>query len=1057
MYDLKLAGAFVELSLDTTKYDTSVGRVFADLRRRSNPRIKLEVDSSGFRSAMSAVKAALDEIKRVPIAVAVSGGGGAGGGGGARSPRSPSGGTGAIEDRYFMKEYSGRVAAQRKSQQDAARSTTQQNAMQDRLLQQEYSGRVAYQKKKEQDAARSAAQLKSIEDRLLQQEYQGRVAHQKKLEQEATRAAAKTKADADRTAKELAAIEDKQLQKEYQGRVAHQKKLEQEALRSAAKKKADADRDAKQLAAIEARWLQREYQDRMAWEQKKDQATKRAASQKKAEADQTAKELAAIEDKWLQREYRERVAYQRKIAQEATRTARMSRQQFVTGVGTGIGLPFATSPQMLAGQAIGRSFRFVAESMVDATKTAIDLETQFTTLQRVSGLAAGEVGHLKQELFTLATSSGNAASLNDIIEIATVGSRMGVANKGGPQALLAFTKAMAQVKTVITDIPAEDLANRMARVLENFALGTEYAKGFGSAIVQMDNASTASASDILNITTRLSNLGQSLGMTLPQVIALSTSLRDAGLTAEVAGTAMGGIFTKMFTKSGKFADAIGMDMAEFEDALRKGPLVALGLVLEKMNSMKDVVGRTQLLGDFGIENQRQINALLSMASRLPEVTARTAEVNRQFQTGQAISEGVALTSNTTAASIERLGSALKGTADIFAGPFLGSLAEANDGLTEFLTFTNNAASSVGNLAPAGSLVDDLIKGTVAGSGAWLRLAGNKPEAPDAAALPALPPQPLPPKPFWLEQAEDTIRIAQNDKGRLADEATQKRAEADWLQRDTDRAMRLLKPGDAEGLKDANRKADLAARADAAAERAAHASEKAAKWLKEVTDDLAKMKAHPDEAAKAAAKGNGIFGGAKGGLALFLSSAQTNTNFFGGQVQAGIGRLAPAIRAAVQAPRDPKVMAGLLADLDKREKGEIAKTIRVWGGGPGQEAELARRAGGRATKRERLMRPGFAMALDDIIDAKAKFANQRAGLLAGAGGRWKGELRSGLSSAQVESDMMNEALNGGKTKEQELKIAKDSEIHLANIAKLLTDIKAAGAKGLWGAAKALLDP
>ncbi|MDR3638681.1 MAG: hypothetical protein P4L84_33050 [Isosphaeraceae bacterium] len=183
------------------------------------------------------------------------------------------GGTGGVEDRYAMREYQGRVAWQRKLEQDT-----------DRHLIREYQGRVRYEQKKETEQARAAA-----------------------------RAATTKQAEADK----LASIEASYQQKDYSRRVAHERRKEQDQARATTRAAASRQKDADKLSAIESGYIQRDYSRRVAYERRREQDQTRAANRAVALKDREQAQLKAVEDRWLRREQRDRVAFQRRKDEKA--------------------------------------------------------------------------------------------------------------------------------------------------------------------------------------------------------------------------------------------------------------------------------------------------------------------------------------------------------------------------------------------------------------------------------------------------------------------------------------------------------------------------------------------------------------------------------------------------------------------------------------------------------------------------------------------------------------------------------------------------------------------
>jgi TP901 family phage tail tape measure protein len=344
---------------------------------------------------------------------------------------------------------------------------------------------------------------------------------------------------------------------------------------------------------------------------------------------------------------------------------------FFSGLASGAGLPFTANPQMLAGEAI-------AGGLKAAVSTAIDLEHQFAQVRRIAGLSADEAQRLKANLLDLSTRQAGV-SVADLVSMTQIGGRMGIQ---GVDKLEGFAQGLARVKLVIQDIDTETLANNVARVLHEFQLGTEYVEGFGSALTAMDNASTASARDILDITQRLGGTAHAIGLTLPQVVALASVLKDVGLSNEVAGSSFSQIFRKMGSDSGKFAKQIGMDAKEFANVYRTDPMQALELVIKKFNEMQDTISGQEFLSDLGLKGVRVAGSLQQLAVAFDEVKKRTGTAAKETGTQRALGQAEAIVGETTQSALGKLGNALTGLADEVGQKFLPAIRDTTRGLMD---------------------------------------------------------------------------------------------------------------------------------------------------------------------------------------------------------------------------------------------------------------------------------------------------------------------------------------------------------------------------------------
>jgi TP901 family phage tail tape measure protein len=322
---------------------------------------------------------------------------------------------------------------------------------------------------------------------------------------------------------------------------------------------------------------------------------------------------------------------------------------FLQGVWMGAGLPYAANPAMMAGELVGAGLR-------GSVGQAMHIQSSMASLRRVGGFSTEETGELEKNMFQAAVGQ-SGATIEDMLQIAESGARAGV--RGGPQGMMQFTKDVASVKNAIGDMPTEELSNRMIQVLNVFEVGTDRVKNFGSALVAMDQASVATARDILDVTTRLSGTASQIKLTIPQTVALAATLKNVGLSNEVAGSSLSQIFRKMGSSSEKFATQIGVDAETFQDAYRKDPMEALGLVIAKLKELDDTIEGQEFIDKLGLRGVRVGGALQQLAAKFKDINPLTQQAARESETLNALMSAQAIKSNTAAAALENFTDALK--------------------------------------------------------------------------------------------------------------------------------------------------------------------------------------------------------------------------------------------------------------------------------------------------------------------------------------------------------------------------------------------------------------
>lgn len=282
---------------------------------------------------------------------------------------------------------------------------------------------------------------------------------------------------------------------------------------------------------------------------------------------------------------------------------------------------------------------------VKVAQAAMRREDRRAEIGRLSGLRGPALDRLVKQLEDVATRRPGT-SLATSFEAAQVGLRAGVPVAG----ITKYTRTLTDISKALTDLPINEAAERLARLRGIFGLTTEATRGLASAIVGLDNASTASGREILDIAQRASSAGKLLGLSAQQVLALSAAARETGAMPHTAGTALSQILGRM-AESGKasaFGRIAGMSAERFT-ALRRqnalGALQAVGRGLGGMNAEQGV----SALGSVGVDGQRARMVLLGLSNVQDRLARFTATANAEFRSQAAIDDAVALKSSTLSA------------------------------------------------------------------------------------------------------------------------------------------------------------------------------------------------------------------------------------------------------------------------------------------------------------------------------------------------------------------------------------------------------------------------
>jgi TP901 family phage tail tape measure protein len=379
----------------------------------------------------------------------------------------------------------------------------------------------------------------------------------------------------------------------------------------------------------------------------------------------------------------------------------------VKGAGAGFASGIAGSLGMMG--AVGAGL-MAAIGLKSAFAEAVELEAAFGQVKKFTGLADDEFATLKANIVGMAGTMGGV-SLEEMAGIAAMAGRLGI---GGVENLTEYTQAIALVSIALDDIPAEEAATNIARILNNFSRGPEDALSFASALNILDATTTATGRDILDVTRRLSGAAATLGMSPQETLALAATIKDAGISTEIGGTAFSQVLTKMVTDQDKFAAAAGMSKTAFSKLLDESPLEALKAVVLELNKLGKQEA-IQAVSDLGLDGVRTAGSLLQLAKVIDKMDESLARANDDWITHASILEENRIKQAQFGTQWERFTNVLNGFATE-----LGDIALPS--LTSILSQLTDATSAAG--AAMSATARSLVGAVTTISGPSRRLAGS---------------------------------------------------------------------------------------------------------------------------------------------------------------------------------------------------------------------------------------------------------------------------------------------------------------------------------------------
>jgi TP901 family phage tail tape measure protein len=315
-----------------------------------------------------------------------------------------------------------------------------------------------------------------------------------------------------------------------------------------------------------------------------------------------------------------------------------------------------------------------------AAKQAMTLENSMIRLGRVTGLEGDKLKDLGEQFKGMATSMPGV-SLEKAFGIGTAGAKLGIEGS----ALAMFTRDVAKMSVVLEDIPVDELTERMAGLLNIFHRGPADALGLASALNTLDMQSVASARDILQMSTNMSGMAADLKLTIPQVLALATAMRDARIEPGTGGTAMSQML-QGFTgrREAGLVKLTGLDKASFRNMVDTKPFEALKAVFNSLNQM-DPRARSKALEELHFTGQRTAGTFRQLMQTFERLSKYEADANAQFASGESVTKGYGAASASAEKQLELLWENIKVVAAELGTGLIPIIKGASKGLVDLAT------------------------------------------------------------------------------------------------------------------------------------------------------------------------------------------------------------------------------------------------------------------------------------------------------------------------------------------------------------------------------------
>lgn len=346
-----------------------------------------------------------------------------------------------------------------------------------------------------------------------------------------------------------------------------------------------------------------------------------ASDKAKDLADQLAKAQASAKTMGAINEYRNLEAELRQV-QSASKEMQASMKADLGEVGAAA-VTAAQQLSQMAEQAWGK----ISQSANDVDASYRDLRKTFDTTDESA----------YQHLYDAAMeySQTHTTAAKDMLEMEAIAAQLGVGLDGGADALERFATVAANLD-VATDIDSDTIALQMGQtmaVMED--LRTDNIDKFGDALVRLGNNMPTQESNIMQITQRLSAVGNIAGFSTPQLLGWAAAVASTGQKSEAAATGLSNLITKItaavddFDKGGdsleKYAKVAGVSAEQFAKDWREGPSEALEGLISKLGDSETLFSDLAGMDITSVRQTQTVAALSQTVGKLGDATRMASD------------------------------------------------------------------------------------------------------------------------------------------------------------------------------------------------------------------------------------------------------------------------------------------------------------------------------------------------------------------------------------------------------------------------------------------------
>ena len=298
-------------------------------------------------------------------------------------------------------------------------------------------------------------------------------------------------------------------------------------------------------------------------------------------------------------------------------------------------------------------FRLISQQIKDTLKDFSELEQGIAGIKKTTNLAGSDLRELTDELTRLSITQ-NAMDITALQKIAESAGQLGISGKDN---IIEFTKVIRELSAT-SSLTAEQAGTEFAKLSLTLHEPIKEVKRLASTFTLLASTTTTDEKKLVNYTQRLAGMGKTFGLTTQEIVGMSATLADIGVSARLGTTAVSRLMTKMLTHTQLVTDVLRLDFDKFAYAIEHKPIQAINMFLERLGRL-DKQNVAQALREMKLSSVGAVQTLIKLSHATGKLNTNIATSIKAYRENIALDREFKTVQDTLKGATEKYTSSVK--------------------------------------------------------------------------------------------------------------------------------------------------------------------------------------------------------------------------------------------------------------------------------------------------------------------------------------------------------------------------------------------------------------